>query len=70
MKRAYVTFLLTLSDLFINLSAGWFGTALILPVFLVQPLQLNILVLTTDISFGILSFTISFKLRRIVEEYI
>jgi len=45
--------LITLSDLFVNLSAGWFGAAIIVP--LTEPkLKLKLWVLTTNLLFGIL----------------
>lgn len=50
-------FLSTLSELFVNLSAGWFGAVLILPgVWSSHNLNVNISVLLNNVFYGIISF--------------
>lgn len=56
---------LTIADVFINLSAGWFGAAIILPAFSEKSFTFNLPILLFDITFGILSFVIAFRLRQI-----
>lgn len=43
----------TLSDLFINLAAGWFGAAIILPITIRSNIKLNFTLLLVNILFGI-----------------
>ena len=52
------------SDLFVNLSAGWFGAVLIVPNFFGLNPPFNSLVLTGDILAGIFSLLIAFKLKK------
>lgn len=63
MKKLHPALLLTVSDIFANLSAGWFGAAFIVPVFSEKPLSFNIPVLILDIILGIVSCGIAFKLK-------
>lgn len=60
------TFLAVLSDLFINLSAGWFGVVVIVPNFTKEKGIKKFLILTIDIAFAIVCLVISYLLRRIV----
>ena len=56
----------SLADLFINLSAGWFGAAIILPVAVKRP-NYKPRALIINIEFGILSLLISVVLRSYYE---
>lgn len=55
------TFLQTMADLFINLSAGWFGIAFIAPKS--QPVRIRLL--TVNIVYGIVCLVIAFMLREV-----
>lgn len=55
---------LSLSELFINLSAGWFGAAIIIPFSTEGMLQIHFVFLTVDIVLGILCFVIGYQLKR------
>lgn len=55
---------LTLSDLLVNLAAGWFGVALIIPITGRLPKRLNLWLLTYNISFGTLSVFVAVLLRQ------
>lgn len=55
----------TLSELFINLSAGWFGTAFIVPLSTKLPKRVNVLLLTINIGLGIFFLIVSFKLKKL-----
>lgn len=57
--------LLALSDLFINLAAGWFGAALVIPITGRLPKRLNLWLLTYNASFGTLSLLIAVLLRKV-----
>jgi len=59
------TFLLTVSDLLINLSAGWFGAMLIVPNFSKDKGLRKIVILTLDLSAAIVCLVASFMLRNI-----
>lgn len=54
-----------ISDLFVNLSAGWFGVVLIAPNFLTKKSPLKYFLLTSDIVAGIVSLVIAFELKKI-----
>ncbi|OGM31030.1 hypothetical protein A2630_03105 [Candidatus Woesebacteria bacterium RIFCSPHIGHO2_01_FULL_44_10] len=56
-----------LSELFVNLSAGWFGAAIIVPIFF-EAQKPNLFILTGDIFAGILSLIIAFLLRKLSRE--
>jgi len=62
-KIDYLWFLV-LSDLFVNLSAGWFGAAFIIPVFSDKPISVNLGILTTDIVLGIVFLILAFRLKK------
>ena len=53
------------SDLFINLSAGWFGAVFIVPVFSDSSLIFSLPVLTGDFIMGILFLVSAIELRKI-----
>jgi len=59
------TFLLTVSDLLINLSAGWFGAMLIVPNFSKDRGLRKIVILTLDLCAAIVCLVASFMLRNI-----
>lgn len=53
-----------ISDLFVNLSAGWFGAAFILPAVSENLLTVDFRLLTADIILGILSLVLARVLRK------
>lgn len=53
---------LSIADLFINLSAGWFGAAFILPM-TVKKFRVNVQLLILDIACGIVSLLIAIFIR-------
>lgn len=55
--------LLTLSDLLVNLSAGWLGSAIIIPIAIEKP-KMRFLTLTINIILAIVAFGTSFLLRK------
>ena len=58
-------FLLTLSDLFTNLSAGWFGAILILPgIWTSFDLRTNTIPLFVNLFYGAVSFMFSYYLKE------
>lgn len=52
------------SDLFVNLSAGWFGAALIVPTFSDSTLIGDLWILTYDLILGTLFLVLSYVLRK------
>lgn len=58
------TFLQTLANIFDNLSAGWIGAALIVPVFSEQPLNLNFWILIVNLFFGMVFMFLAYKIRK------
>lgn len=54
----------SISDLFINLSAGWFGTVFIVPVFSDSSLIFSLPILTGDLTMGILFLVGAIELRK------
>jgi len=54
-----------LSELFVNLSAGWFGAAFIVPISSGKIFPIKLDLLTADIIFGIVCLVIAFKVRKI-----
>lgn len=52
------------SDLFINLSAGWFGAALIVPTFSESTIVTNLWVLTVDLILGTLFLLLGFLFKN------
>lgn len=63
--RADSTFLLTLANIFDNLSAGWFGAALIIPAFSGELISFSFPILITDIIFGTVCFIMAYRLRKL-----
>jgi hypothetical protein len=55
--------LAAISDLLINLSAGWFGVAVVLPLKITEG-KIRFWTLLIDISLGILTFGFAVILRR------
>lgn len=53
------------SNLFVNLSAGWFAAALIVPATSKRPAKLNFWIFTTDVLFGILCLMVAFYLGKL-----
>ncbi|OGG15432.1 hypothetical protein A2875_02375 [Candidatus Gottesmanbacteria bacterium RIFCSPHIGHO2_01_FULL_46_14] len=53
-----------LSELFVNLAAGWFGAAIVLPASIKSFRKLNLWVLTTNVIFAIVSLWVAFQLRK------
>lgn len=53
-----------LSDLFVNLAAGWFGAVIIVPNFVEGKGKRKLLVLTTDVLLCIVSLATAFILKR------
>ncbi|MEK7168618.1 MAG: hypothetical protein AAB778_01270 [Patescibacteria group bacterium] len=53
-----------ISDLFINLSAGWFGAAFILPAVSENLLTVDFRLLTADVILGILSLILARVFRK------
>lgn len=66
MLRLDPLFLTIVSDLFVNLSAGWFGAAFIVPVASKKP-KLKWWVLLLNISFGIISLVNAYLIKNIAE---
>lgn len=58
-------FITVLSDLFVNLSAGWFGAALILPISFKRT-RISWILLTGNLLSGTLSLIVSYLLRRTI----
>lgn len=52
-----------LSELLINLAAGWYGAAIIIPISSLKPTVIDLSALTADIVFGTVCIIVSFKLR-------
>lgn len=57
-----------LADLFINLSAGWFGAVIIVPNFWPPTKFANFLFLTYDLIAGILFLVVAIRLRKLSEK--
>ena len=55
-----------LSDLFVNLAAGWFGAVIIISPTLRLFRRANLIILTADITFAIVSLTFAFTLRKLI----
>jgi len=61
-------FLNIISELFVNLSAGWFGVAFIVPLTSKRP-KFKWWVLPIHIGFGIVSLLFSYTLRKLEHNY-
>lgn len=64
LMHEFSVWLLTLSDLFVNLAAGWFGAALVIPITGKLPKRLNLWLLTYNASLGTVSLLITVLLRK------
>jgi len=60
------TLLVTISDLLVNLSAGWFGVVFIVPNFSKEKGLRKLLILTLDMCAAIVCLIAAFLLRSIV----
>lgn len=59
-------FLTTLSDLFVNLSAGWFGSILILPSFWQSSnIDTNAIMVLLNLLYGTTAFFLSWLIKDI-----
>lgn len=58
------TWLITLSDLFVNLSAGWFGALFIVPVTSKRPERVRLGLLTVNLLFAIISLLLALKFKK------
>lgn len=57
--------LTSFADLFVNLSAGWFGAAMIVPLFANRP-KFKPKPLIVNIFFGIFALSVAIFLRRLI----
>ena len=55
------------SDWLINLSAGWFASAFVIPAIGKRPPKVNFWILTINTSFAIVSLFIAVKLKRFLK---
>jgi len=60
-------FILGFSDWLINLSAGWFAAAFIVPSVGRKPAKVNWFILTTNMVFAILFLLEAIQIRRFLE---
>jgi hypothetical protein len=56
---------ITFSELFINLSAGWFGATFIIPLSSKAPKRINLWLLTINIGLGIFFLIVSFEFKKL-----
>lgn len=54
-----------ISELLVNLSAGWFAAALIVPLQAKKPKSIGFRLLTTNVGLGILALIIAFTIRKL-----
>lgn len=54
-----------ISNLFVNLSAGWFAAAFIIPATSKRKVRLSFWLFTTDILFGILCLVVAFYFGKL-----
>lgn len=54
-----------ISDLFVNLSAGWFGAALIVPTTSKRSGPINLTILTIDVIAGILFMILAYQFQQL-----
>lgn len=54
----------TISDLLVNLSAGWFGAIVVLPIVFPFHKKVNVSLLIFDAAVGIVSLLFAVQLRR------
>jgi hypothetical protein len=62
-KSAKLALRQILSELLVNLAAGWYGAAVIIPFSSGEPITVNLNVLTANIIFGTVCIIIAYKLR-------
>lgn len=55
----------SIADLLINLSAGWFGAVFVLPITTKLSKKLNVLLLTMNLTVGMLSLGFAVELRKV-----
>jgi hypothetical protein len=53
-----------ISELCVNLSAGWIGAAVVIPVTSKLDKKINLGLLTMNLAAGIVFLTVAFELRR------
>lgn len=56
--------LLIFSDLFVNLSAGWLSSVIIIPLTIKKPKRINIILLTSNLFLAIVSLVIAYLLKK------
>lgn len=56
-------FLTALGDIFLNLSAGWFGAAIIIPGTYPRNARVNLLYVMINLSFGCAALVFGYQLR-------
>jgi hypothetical protein len=56
-------FLVALGDVFLNLAAGWFGAAVIIPGTHARSPRMNLVYIGMNILFGIIALVIGYQLR-------
>jgi hypothetical protein len=67
--KSNCVFFSVVGDLFINLSAGWFGAAFIVPAISQKPILINFAILTVDFILGMVFLVIAFKIKERGEKY-
>ena len=67
MKRVDTVWLEVISELLINLAAGWFGASFIVPAISEKPITFNLSILTMDIVMGIVFLATSYKLKKLAK---
>jgi hypothetical protein len=55
--------LAAIGDIFLNLSAGWFGAAIIIPGSYPRSKQQNFLFVAMNLAFGVTALAIGYQLR-------
>lgn len=68
MTKPDAAWLSVLSELLVNLAAGWFGAAVIVPQTVPAFSQTSTVVLLVNIGFGVFSLVIAYKLRTLYSE--
>lgn len=64
MTKPDEAWLSVLSELLVNLAAGWFGAAFIAPNFIASRADYKPLILLADITLGIVCLLIAHRLRK------
>lgn len=68
MLKREQSWLSVLSELLVNLAAGWFGAAVIVPQSFENFSQVSLIVLLVNVGFGMFSLVIAYKLRKLYTE--